>query len=488
MSVTGSFDLVLRNVEVFDGSGAAPCFADVGIVGERIAAVGIIEWQAGQRVVEGEGRALAPGFIDSHTHDDRALLSDPGMVPKVSQGVTTVVTGNCGISLAPIRLAEAPVPPMDLLGGRDWFRYDRFAAYLQDLDAHPPAVNAACQVGHSTLRVRVMEDLDRPAAPHEVECMQALLREALQDGAIGFSTGLHYAPAFYAPPAETEDLARVVREYGGIYTTHMRTEEDLVLEAMAESAALGRNTGVPVVLSHHKVAGPQNYGRSVETLSLMDDLRQEIDIGLDAYPYAASSTILDMDFVKDSSEVMIAWSTSEPAMSGRLLSEILVEWKVDAETACSRLQPAGAVYFQMDEGDVRRILRYPHTMIGSDGLPHDSHPHPRLWGTFPRVLGHYSRDEGLFTLQQAIHRMTGLTARSFGLRDRGIIREGAYADLVLFDRDEIIDCGTFEQPAIPAAGIHTVFVNGRPVWQDGAATGARPGHVLRRQTQDRPQL
>lgn len=474
-------DLVLRNGQVIDGSGEPPRRADVAVIGDRIVAVGDIPAGAGAREIDVAGRAIAPGFIDVHTHDDRALFATPDMAMKVSQGVTTVITGNCGVSLAPLTLAGDPPPPLDLIGGQGDYRYPSFAAYLDALDAAPAALNAAALVGHSTLRVGVMADLDRAATPAEVEAMRARLAEALDAGAIGFSTGLAYAPSAHAPTGEVVALAELLHAAGAIYTTHMRDESDHVMDSLDESFAIGRAVGVPVVISHHKVAGPANFGRSRETLPKIAGAMAQQPIGLDAYPYAASSTVLRPDWVREGTRVLVTWSTAAPAQAGRDLADIAAEWGVDRQAAAARLMPAGAVYFSMDEADVRRILAFEHTMIGSDGLPHDSHPHPRLWGSFPRVLGHYAREEGLFPMAEAVRRMTGLPAAKFGLANRGRIRPGAYADITVFDPETIIDRASFAAPKTPAAGIELVLVNGQVVWQDGAPTGARPGRALRRQ-------
>lgn len=472
--------IIFRGGQVIDGSGATAVTADVAINGDRILAAGDIGVSSGAEIVDIGGHVIAPGFIDVHTHDDRLLLSSPDMSPKASQGVTTVVTGNCGISLAPLTLRGSPPPPLDLLGDQTWYRFESFGSYMSALDRAPPAINAACLVGHSTLRVGVMDRLDRPANPAEIKEMQARLQEALDAGVVGFSTGLGYEPAESAPTDEIVELAKLLKAAGAIHTTHMRDESDHVLESLDETLDIGRRAGVPVVISHHKTAGQPNFGRSVESLAKIEKALGQQPVGLDAYPYSASSTILRADWVGEATKVIVAWSKSAPDQAGRLLTDVARDWGVSQEEACQRLQPAGAIYFSMDEGDVRRILAFPHTMIGSDGLPHDSHPHPRLWGSFARVLGHYSRDVGLFPLEEAVRRMTGLPAQQFRLRDRGLIRPGYFADLTIFDPAAVIDRATFETPMQPAAGILGVYANGLPVWSDGRSTGQRPGRVLRR--------
>jgi N-acyl-D-amino-acid deacylase len=474
-------DWILRGGEVIDGSGRPRRRADVAIAGDRISAVGTVDKSEGDRELDVSGKVVAPGFIDVHTHDDRALFATPDMAAKASQGVTTVVTGNCGISLAPLLIEAPPPPPLDLLGDTADYRYATFAQYLAALDKEPAAVNAACLVGHSTLRVGAMRRLDRPADKAELVRMSERLEGALEAGAVGLSTGLAYAPAASAPAAEIEALAKLLRPAGAIYTTHMRNEGIAVLDSLEESFATGRAAGVPVVISHHKTIGRENFGRTAETLPVIAAAIARQEVGLDAYPYIASSTVLSAAQAERALKVLVTWSKSAPDQAGRELSAIAAEWGVSEKEAVDRLQPAGAVYWTMDEADVQRVLRFEHTMIGSDGLPHDTHPHPRLWGAFPRVLGHYCRDLGLFGLEEAVHRMTGLSAARFGLTGRGILVPGAYADITVFDPETVADRATFEAPTTPAAGIEHVFVNGRPVWSDGKSTGDRPGRALRRQ-------
>ena len=475
-------DLVIRNATLYDGLGAPPRKGDLAVADDRIVALGDLAQMNGATELDAGGKALAPGFIDVHTHDDRLLLSDPLMRCKVSQGVTTVVAGNCGVSLAPLAIDRRPPPPLDLIADDGAKFFASFAAYLDALDSEPPALNAVAQVGHSTLRAGAMDRLDRPANAAEIKAMRGKLEDSLEAGAIGLSTGLFYPPANAAPTEEIVELAKSLPGHGAMHTTHMRDEADRITDSLTETFRIGREAGAPVVISHHKCAGAPNHGRSVETLGLIEEARKRQPIGLDAYPYVAGSTVLDARRTMGASRIVITWSKGMPEAKGRDLAELAKEHGLSMEAMADRLQPAGAIYFMMDEADVRRILAYPHTMIGSDGLPHDEHPHPRLWGTFPRVLGHYARDEKLFPLEQAVRKMTGLSAAQFGLTDRGVLREGAYADLVLFDPATIVDAATFEAPMTPAPGVLQVWVNGRAVWRDGAPTGARPGRALRLQS------
>jgi N-acyl-D-amino-acid deacylase len=330
------------------------------------------------------------------------------------------------------------------------------------------------------LRVQTMADLERPASAEEVSRMRELVEEALQAGAIGGSTGLYYEPAVAASTEEVIEVFRPLSKRNALYCTHMRDEADKVVDSLEETFRIGRELGVPVVISHHKVAGKPNHGRSAETLPLIEKAMRGQKVGLDCYPYCASSTILSYSRTMPASKTLVTWSVPHPEFQGMDLEEVSRRMDLSKEETVKRLLPAGAIYFAMDEGDVQRILRFEHTMIGSDGLPHDAAPHPRLWGTFPRVLGHYARGLGLFPLETAVHKMTGLTAKTFGLGHRGILKKGFAADIVVFGESEIAEGNTFEKPIAPAKGIDTVIVNGEPVWRDGKPTGARPGQVLRR--------
>ena len=473
------YDLVIRNATVIDGTRAPRYPADIGVTGGRIALIGRLDAATADIEIDASNKVAAPGFIDSHTHDDRLMLSAPDMAPKVSQGVTTVVAGNCGCSLAPAPYGmRAPVtPPLDLLddaGG--WFRFATFGDYIAQLEAEPAATNCALLVGHTMLRVQTMNNLDRAANKAEIGRMRELAEEALGAGAIGVSTGLYYEPASAAPTAEVVEVCRPLAKHNGLYVTHMRDEGANILSSLEETFRIGREVGVPVVISHHKVAGQPNHGRSKETLPLIEARMKSQAIGLDCYPYCASSTILSEGRAAVASKTLVTWSKPHPEVAGMSLDEIRGEMKLSIE----QLLPAGAIYFSMDEADVQRILAFEHTMIGSDGLPHDAAPHPRLWGTFPRVLGHYVRDLGLFPLETAVHKMTGLTARTFGLQDRGVLKSGMAADITIFDPGAIDEAASFAQPIRPAKGIETVIVNGAIVWREGRPTGARPGVVLRR--------
>jgi len=472
------YDLLIRNAIIIDGTRRPRYTGDIGVRGGRIADIGQLKQARAEHEIDAQGKIVAPGFIDAHTHDDRLLGSDPAMTPKVSQGVTSVIAGNCGISLAPL-VAASPPPPLDLIDDGGAFRFPDFVSFLEELDSQPAATNVACLVGHTTLRVAAMSRLDRAATIGETARMQAMAREALAAGAIGLSTGTYYPPAAHATTEEIIAVAQPLKEYGGRYVTHMRHEDDRIAEAMEETFRIGREVGVPVIISHHKVVGQENFGRSVETLALLRTAGERQSVCLDCYPYTASSTILRADRIALSSRILITWSKPHPEFAGMDLALAADRLGVSQEEAVARLSPAGGIYFSMDEADVQRILQFDETMVGSDGLPHDIKPHPRLWGTFPRVLGHYCRDLGLFPLETAIYKMTGLTARNFGLKERGLLQPGYWADITLFDAAEIGDAASFDAPTQQARGISNVIVNGVAVWHEGQATGARPGRLLR---------
>lgn len=472
-------DLLLKNGVVIDGTGNPRYRADVAIHNGKISAVGLNLQVQAATVVDVAGATISPGFIDVHTHDDRLVLADPSMQPKVSQGATTVITGNCGISLAPLG-RTIPVPPLNLVADDSAQRFESFREYFDALEKTPSAMNVASLAGHTTMRAVTMQELDRPANASEIAQMQKLVQEALDAGVVGVSTGLYYAPAQAATADEIQAVFEPLRGTTAVIASHIRNEAEQVLEAMTEAMSIANALGVRQVISHHKVNGRANHGRSVETLALIDEASTRGDVCMDCYPYVASSTVLRQDAVEQAARTLIAWSTAKPETAGRYVDELLTEQNLDLTEYLASLQPAGAIYFSMDEADVERIMAHPETMIGSDGLPHDTFPHPRLWGAFPRVLGHYTRDRKIFSLETAIYKMTGMPASKFGLKDRGVIAPGFAADLVVFDPEQVRDCATFTDPKRPAAGIQRVYVNGVASWRNGASTGARAGQVLRR--------
>jgi N-acyl-D-aspartate/D-glutamate deacylase len=472
---------IIAGVTIYDGSGAAGYCADVTIMGDRIASIDPASAALPDGAIDGRGLALAPGFIDAHTHDDLVAITAPAMLPKITQGVTTVVVGNCGISAGAGRGTGATLPdPMILLGDAQDFRYDSFAAYAEAVDAAGPATNVVALVGHTAMRARHLDRLDRDATEAERLAMRADLAEALASGAFGFSTGLAYANAASASTQEVAAIAEALRNTGALYATHLRSESAAILEAIDEAVAIARDAAAPLVVSHLKCAGAPQHGRSGEILARLDAAAQVQPVGCDCYPYTASSSTLDLKQVVPETPIMVTWSDPEPEQAGRMLGDIADDWGVAPVEAARRLQPAGAVYHCMDERDVDRILAHRLTMIGSDGLPCDPRPHPRLWGSFPRVLGYYVRTRGLLTLPVAIRKMTGLAADRLGLVDRGYVRPGLAADLVLFNPERIADRASYDDPQQPADGVLGVWVNGVAALAGGAVTGARGGRMLRR--------
>jgi N-acyl-D-aspartate deacylase len=470
-------DFIVAGATLIDGSGGPATTGDLAVRGGRIEAVGSFAYPDGVPVIDGRGLVLAPGFIDSHTHDDGYLLAHPDMLPKVSQGITTVVTGNCGISLAPLARTQIP-QPLDLLGPPSLFHFGTFRSWMDALRDTPAAVNVIPLVGHTTLRVAVMDDTSRAANGAERAAMRELMQEALDAGAFGVSTGTFYPPASAAPTDEIVDVCQPLRGRAGIYATHLRDEADHIVPAIEEALHIGREIDCRVVFSHHKLAGERNHGRTRETLDLISRAAASQPVCLECHPYPATSTMLRLDRARLASRTMITWSKGYPEATGRDFSEVMAELGLDDEAAVARLAPAGAIYFLMDPADVNRIFAHPLTMVGSDGLPFDPHPHPRQWGTFTNVLRTMVREQNLLSLESAIHKMTGLAAGQYGVAGRGLLREGYHADLVLFDPATVTDVATFSAPIQASRGIHAVWVNGKQVW-DGERTGAeRPGQVL----------
>ncbi len=470
------YDLLIRDAWLFDGENVPPRRGDLAVSDGRIVAIGIVEGDAVDTLDAG-GRAISPGFIDVHTHDDLEVLRQPAMPSKLSQGVTTVIVGNCGISASPVVVRRDLPDPMNLLGEPDEFRYPRFIDYRHAIEQARPAVNVAALIGHTSLRQNHLDRLDRAATDAEIAAMRRQLRESLQAGAIGLSSGLAYASAHAAPASELLALARDLPD-SHLYATHLRDEFDGILDALEEAREVTRRSGAPLRVSHLKCAGIDNWNRSSDVLAWLEAAADRHDVACDCYPYTASASTLDLKQVTDAYDILITWSDPHPALGGRLLADVARDWNVPLIEAAQRLQPAGAVYYCMDEADVRRILAHPLTMIGSDGLPRDPRPHPRLWGTFPRVLGHYARDQHLFPLHEAVHKMTGLPASRFGIAQRGRLAIGCHADLVLFDPERVRDTADYHDPIRHADGIDAVWVNGALAYDGRAVTHARAGRFL----------
>ncbi len=528
-------DTKIEGVTVVDGSGAPGFRADVGIIGETIAAVGNLSREPAGTILRAAGLTLAPGFIDMHSHSDWRLWANRRAESKIRQGVTTEVVGNCGFSPAPVN----PSFREDLRGfapflpeGMD-FSWQSVEEYLKRFDAGGSALNIIQLVGHGTLRVAAMGFARRGPSEAELTHMKRLIAESLDGGAWGLSTGLIYAPGSYAETGELVELARAAGRYRGFYASHIRGEGANLLDSISEAIRIGREGELPVQVSHLKAAGRPHWGKVKDVLALIDAARAEgLDVTADVYPYTASSTLLsallpgwaleggieamlkrlqdpdargriraevkagrgsEEDLVANAGwdGIMIAYAPGSPEAEGRRLSEIAKDMGVaPIDAAMDLILAAGhgksyMILFQIEEADLRAALGHPHVMIGSDGsalAPHgklgQGKPHPRSYGTFPRVLARYWREERLLSLEQAVHKMTGLPAKKLGLKDRGVIRIGARADLVVFNHRSVTDLATYEHPHRYAAGIEYVVVNGRLVIKGGEHTGSLPGRVL----------
>ena len=471
------YSLILKNAFIIDGSEAPGFSADIALKDDLIVAIGQLDASFAEQVLDVDGKVVSPGFIDVHTHDDNAVLQSPDCLPKISQGVTSVIVGNCGLSAAPVRLQNEPPDPLNLLGDQKDFVFPDFKSYVDKINEVKSAVNVAALVGHTSLRVNHMEDLQRTANEQEIQAMKHQLDRCLQEGAIGLSTGLAYSTARESSTEEVIELARIVGKNDGVYVTHLRNEFDEVIQAIEESFTIAESGDIPVVISHLKCAGPDNWGRSDEILKFIENSPYSDRVHMDCYPYAAGSSTLDLGQVDERVKILITWSKSCPEVSAKYLHEIAAEWGLSQYEAAQKLQPAGAVYFSICEDDMKKIISHPKTMIGSDGLPHDPHPHPRLWGTFPRVIGELAREQKLISMATAIHKMTGLSAGNFKLAKRGLIREGYYADLVVFDAQTIKDTASFEKPMSLSKGIERVYVNGQESFSEGK-NKARAGRYI----------
>ncbi|MGM0631911.1 MAG: N-acyl-D-amino-acid deacylase family protein [Pseudomonadota bacterium] len=504
-----TYDILLRGGVLYDGSNSPPVEGDIALNGDRIAAIGDLSADTADRVIELEGLAVMPGFIDIHSHAgdslDDGLFRWPDAENLIRQGVTTVVGGPDGSSPLPIQ--------------------DTFDAF----DELGVAVNYATFVGHGSVREQVMGEEDRAPTQEELEQMQAIVAEAMQQGAFGLSSGLIYVPGRFAETDEVVALARVAGEYGGIYISHMREEGLELLDSVAETIRIGEEGGLPTQLTHHKVVGAPMWGGSEDSLRMVDEaIGRGVDVSIDQYPYTASSTNLGILFPgwalsggrrellermedpelrqrlrndivynievdrggDDPANVVIAECPHDESLNGMNLTQILQQRgtessKENAADLLMELMEAGncsAVFHAMHEDDVRNIMQHPRTMIASDGgveAPTDRSPHPRNYGTFARLLGHYARDENVLPVHTAIHKVTQLPADRLSVDDRGRLRVGAIADIAVLDIESVIDRSNFAEPHQYAEGAHHVFVAGEPVLLDGDMTAARPGRVIR---------
>ncbi len=498
------YDLIIRGGRIVDGAGNSWFRADIALQGETITAIGRLDGAQARRVIEARDAIVAPGFIDTHSHARRGIFEETKAENYIRQGVTTAIEGPDGSSPLPLK------------------------PFFDKLAAARIAINMGALVGQGTIRERVIGLVNRRATPDEIEKMKDLLKQAMEDGAMGLSTGLFYVPGNYTPTEEVIELAKVAGSMGGVYTSHMRDEAAGVLKSVEETIAIGERGSLPAQVTHHKIVGKGNWGRSVDTLRLIAEARARgVDVSIDQYPYTASSTGLaallpqwsqeggESEIVKrlndpptrarikaaivesikfdrgggDPKNVYIARCAWDQSLEGKNLAEITAargrssSFEDAAETAMEIVAKGGAsaIFHAINEDDLIRILKDPLTMIASDGgveIPKRGVPHPRNYGTFARVLGLYVREKGAITLEDAIRKMTSLPAQRMGLFDRGVLRPGLKADIVIFDPARVRDRATFADPHQYADGVSFVIVNGSIVLDDGKMTEARPGRAL----------
>jgi N-acyl-D-amino-acid deacylase len=508
------FDLVVRGGRVVDGTGNPWFVADIGIKADTIVAVRPRLDSTGARVVDAQGLVVAPGFVDVHAHVEpreggEDMVGNPAAENNVRQGVTTVIGSPDG---------GGPVG---------------LGAYLEKVAAARPAINVGAFIGHGSVREAVVGQANRVATPEELERMRELVRTGMREGGFGLSTGLFYVPGNYAPLDEVVDLARIAGEFGGIHQSHMRDEAARVLDSVRDTIAIGERGGLPTQVTHHKIIGKANWGRSVDTLRLIDEARARgVDATIDQYPYTASSTSIQGGLVPqwaqaggretmlkglrdettrgkvlaavarsietdrgggDPKNVVLAACAWDPSLAGKSLADVLrdrgrpVTIPRAAELVVEIVEKGNcsAVYHAISEEDLVRIMKHPATMIASDAAPGvptfgRNVPHPRAYGTFARVLGVYVREKGVLSLEEAVRKMSGFPAQRLGLSDRGLLRPGMKADVVVFNPATVIDRATFEKPHQYAEGVSAVVVNGQLTLADGKMTGARGGRALRR--------
>lgn len=498
-----NYDIIIRNGKIIDGTGNSWYYADIAVNNGKIVLIQKNISGAAKKIIDAKGLIVAPGFIDVHGHIEGGLFERPTADNYIYDGVTTVITGNCG-------------------GSAEDLKY-----FFFKVDSMKTSINVAALIGHNTVRRMVMGNDNRLATPDEQLKMELLIAKAMKDGAVGMSTGLIYLPGMYSNTAEVVGLAKETAKYKGIYASHIRNEENTVVEAINEAIDIGKAAMIPVQISHFKVAGPSNWGRSAETLALIEKARLEgYDVTIDQYPYTAASTNLGIrvpdwamaggqdslkkrindpgmheqmitDMLaqlksykyKNYSFAVVANHAADTALNGKNISEITIlkgrkpKVKEEAETILDLMLAGGAqmVYHMMNEKDVQYFMKYPYNMIGADGgvSTGKGMPHPRTYGTNARVLNKYVREMKLITLEEAIRRMTSLAAQKFQLKDRGQIKEGMAADIVIFNEAEVKDNATYEKPHQFSSGFHFVIVNGQLVIDDGKHNGVRSGKALR---------
>ena len=527
---TGMYDLIISHGKIVTGSGNPWFWGDVAIVKDKIVKIGNLSKEKATRTIDAKRCFVAPGFIDGHSHSDLLIFVEPQAQPKILQGVTTENVGMDGMSVAPIEEGDVGDWRKHLSGlaGNpkiDW-SWRSFSDYFDTIDALPPSINITSYVGLGTIRLKVMGMSDREATPDEIDRMKGIAAQAMEEGARGISAGLIYPPSQYQSLEEMVEIAKVVREYNGIFDVHMRSESDRMIEAMEEVFEIGKRSGISVLITHFKVRGQKNWGQAERALRILDDARQEgVDVTIAQYPYTAGSTMLHavippwyhakgpdnlvkmlredrapvkrdirerMDWENFSGQV--GWqnifissveSEANKRYEGKCIMEIASLKGLDdpVDAVCDLLVEedlaVGMIAFAQDEDDVKSIMKHPTVSFITDGLLGGSRPHPRVYGTYPRILGRYVRDQGVLYLEEAVRKMTSLPAEKLRLRTKGMLAENYDADITVFDPDTVIDRATYENPRQFPSGIEWVIVNGEVVVENGKHTGATPGRAIR---------
>jgi N-acyl-D-amino-acid deacylase len=525
------FDLIIKGGEIYDGLGGEPYQADIGLTRDAIRKIGKIDARRGKAVIEASGLQVSPGFIDLHDHSGIDLLVNPKAESAVHQGITTTIAGQCGSSPFPIsdENFERDGEEVKKVYGIDLDWRD-IQGFFKRLEVGKISFNYSSFVGHGDIRGLVVGYNDRPAKPDEMARMKDILIQNLRNGALGLSTGLEYVPGSFAGPEEIAELCGEMAAYGGIYASHMRSEGDFLLESLEETFDIGRKTSVGIQISHFKVAYAPNWSKIGEAIAALERAAEEgVDVYCDRYPYTAGSTSLNFNFplwarqgtteeflarLKDSTlesrlredlkkreEKVGTWENvvitqvfteANKVFEGQSVAAAMSATGKDAFTFMRDIlieeeNRVGMIIFMMSEDNLKRILAHPLVGVGCDGSSRAPYgilgqgkPHPRVYGTFPRVLGKYVREEKILPLQEMIRKITSIPAEKYGFRRRGVLREGHYADLVVFDASSVKDLATWADPHRFPEGIPHVIVNGTPVIRDGEHTGALPGRILRR--------
>ncbi len=527
------YSVIIRGGKVYDGAGNPWQLADIGLQGDTITHIGDLSNAKAEKEIDARGMAVAPGFIDIHTHSDIPLMVDGGGQSHIQQGVTTNVIGNCGVGAAPLSDEMAANPTNASLFKQLGVEWRSMGEYLSQLEKRDLSINVAALVPQGNVRETVMGYAEGPANNEQLEAMRALIREAMEAGCFGVSTGLIYTPSVYADTPELVELTKEAAAYGGGYYTHIRGENDCVVEAVAEAIEIGRQAKTYVQIAHLKAMGEHMWGTSVQLLEMIEQARQEgIDVTFDQYPFNASACGLSAvlppwahvggnealrERLRDPEtrerikhdilngvdgwisiykgvgweRIIVTGCYYDHSVDGKSIAEIAGEWGMDGFEACFTLLEAAdrridIIYFTIGDEDLERIMRSPYMMVGSDSSAvsieralERGKPHPRGFGSFARILGHYVREKQILTMEEAIRKMTSAPAKRLGLTDRGLLLPGFKGDIVVFDPDKVADLGTYTDPAQYAAGIKAVLVNGRLTVYEGEHLGVAAGRVLR---------